>query len=132
MTAVRLEQIAVGRSGLGPATAVALVELLNLDRLPTIGRFHSLGTGDVAPLARLALTLPPGALDAGDGLALMSSNALTIGRAALAVIDLDRLLAAATVVTWSPRWTPPGWKTLCCSVMSRRRWSTMAALTRCT
>ena len=29
----------------------------------------------------------------------MSSNALTIGRAALAVVDLDRLLAAATVVT---------------------------------
>ena len=29
MTAVRLEQIAVGRSGLGPATAAALVDLLN-------------------------------------------------------------------------------------------------------
>ena len=67
--------------------------------MPTIGRFNSLGTGDVAPLARLALTLPAGALDQGDGLALMSSNALTIGRAALAVVDLDRLLAAATVVT---------------------------------
>ena len=67
--------------------------------MPTIGRFNSLGTGDVAPLARLALTLPPDALDPGDGLALMSSNALTIGRAALAVVDLDRLLAAATVVT---------------------------------
>ncbi|MGS0688254.1 aromatic amino acid ammonia-lyase [Nakamurella sp. GG22] len=99
MTVVRLEQIAVGRSGLGPATAEALVDLLNQDRMPTIGRFNSLGTGDVAPLARLALALPPGALDTGDGLALMSSNALTIGRAALAVIDLDRLLAAATVVT---------------------------------
>ena len=99
MTAVRLEQIAVGRSGLGPATAGALVDLLNRDRMPTIGRFNSLGTGDVAPLARLALALPPGALDTGDGLALMSSNALTIGRAALAVVDLDRLLAAATVVT---------------------------------
>src|SRR5664279_5264610 len=99
MTAVRLEQIAVGRSGLGSATADALVDLLNADRMPVIGRFNSLGTGDVAPLARLALTLPAGALDAGDGLALMSSNALTIGRAALAVIDLDRLLAAATVIT---------------------------------
>jgi len=99
MTAVRVEQIAVGRSGLGPATAAALVDLLNEDRMPTIGRFNSLGTGDVAPLARLALTLPTEALDPGDGLALMSSNALTIGRAALAVVDLDRLLAAATVVT---------------------------------
>jgi len=67
--------------------------------MPSIGRFNSLGTGDVAPLARLALMLPPDALDRGDGLALMSSNALTIGRAALAVGDLDRLLAAATVVT---------------------------------
>jgi histidine ammonia-lyase len=99
MTVVRVEQIAVGRSGLGPATAAALVGMLNDDRMPVIGRFNSLGTGDVAPLARLALTLPVGALDAGDGLALMSSNALTIGRAALAVVDLDRLLAAATVVT---------------------------------
>ncbi len=99
MTAVRVEQIAVGRSGLGPATAAALIDLLNEDRMPVVGRFNSLGTGDVAPLARLALTLPAGALDQGDGLALMSSNALTIGRAALAVVDLDRLLAAATVVT---------------------------------
>ena len=99
MTAVRIEQIAVGRSGLGPGTVAALVDLLNDNRMPTIGRFNSLGTGDVAPLARLALTLPAGALDQGDGLALMSSNALTIGRAALAVVDLDRLLAAATFVT---------------------------------
>ena len=74
-------------------------DLLNTDRMPIIGRFNSLGTGDIAPLARLALTLPDGALDPGDGLALMSSNALTIGRAALAVVDLERLLAAATVVT---------------------------------
>src|SRR4029077_13687433 len=99
MTAVRSEQIAAGRSGLGPGTVAALVTLLNDDRMPVIGRFNSLGTGDVAPLARLALTLPEGALDEGDGLALMSSNALTIGRAALAVADLDRMLAAATVVT---------------------------------
>jgi len=99
MTAVRIEQIATGRSGLGPATATALVDALNADRLPTVGRFHSLGTGDVAPLARLGLGLPPGALEPGDGLALMSSNALSIGRAALCVVDLDTVLAAARVVT---------------------------------
>ena len=99
MTAVRIEQIAVGRSGLGPGTATALVDLLNDNELPTVGRFNSIGTGDIAPLARLALALPADALDQGDGLALMSSNALTIGRAALAVVVLDRLLAAATVVT---------------------------------
>ena len=99
MTAVRIEQIATGRSGLGPATATALVDALNADRLPTVGRFHSLGTGDVAPLARLGLGLPPGALEPGDALALMSSNALSIGRAALCVVDLDTVLAAARVVT---------------------------------
>jgi histidine ammonia-lyase len=99
MVAVRVEQIAVGRSGLGPKTVVALVDLLNRDQMPVVGRYNSLGTGDVAPLARLALLLPTGALDAGDGLALMSSNALTIGRAALAVVSLDTLLAAATVIT---------------------------------
>ena len=99
MAAVRIEQLAAGRSGLGPATASALVDALNADRLPTVGRFHSLGTGDVAPLARLGVGLPPGALEPGDALALMSSNALSIGRAGLSVIDLDRVLAAATVVT---------------------------------
>ena len=99
MTVVRIEQVAAGRSGLGPATATALMDALNADRLPTVGRFHSLGTGDVAPLARLGVGLPPGALQPGDALALMSSNALSIGRAALSVIDLDTVLSAATVVT---------------------------------
>ena len=99
MTAVRIEQVAAGRSGLGPATTTALMDALNADRLPTVGRFHSLGTGDVAPLARLGVGLPPGALQPGDALALMSSNALSIGRAALSVIDLDTVLSAATVVT---------------------------------
>ena len=99
MTAVRIEQLAAGRSGLGPATATALVDTLNADRLPTVGGFDSLGTGDVAPLARLGVGLPPGALEPGDALALMSSNALSIGRAALSVVDLDTVLSAATVVT---------------------------------
>jgi histidine ammonia-lyase len=97
MVAVRLEQITAGRSGLGPVTAEALVDSLNKDRMPQVGRFHSLGTGDVAPLARLALTLPAHALDVGDALALMSSNALAIGRSALCVVDLEQLLHAATV-----------------------------------
>lgn len=99
MAAVRLEQISVGGSGLGPSTALALVSGLNENRMPTIGRFHSLGTGDIAPLARLGLTPHADDLQSGDSLALMSSNALTIGRAALAVVDLDLLLDAATVVT---------------------------------
>ena len=98
MTAVRIEQIAVGRSGLGPRTVQALVDALNQDTMPTVGRFHSIGTGDIAPLARLALALPSDALDAGDALALMSSNALSVGRAALCVVDLDEVLNAATVV----------------------------------
>ena len=98
MTAVRIEQIAVGRSGLGPRTVQALVDALNQDTLPTGGRFHAIGTGDIAPLARLALALPADALDPGDALALMSSNALSVGRAALCVVDLDEVLHAATVV----------------------------------
>ncbi len=98
MTVVRVEQIAAGSSGLGSATAAALVDALNADSLPTVGRFHSLGTGDIAPLARLALSLPAGSIDHGDGLALMSSNALSIGRSALSVVDLGELLEAATVI----------------------------------
>ena len=91
-------------AGSARRTADALVDLLNADRMPAVGRFNSLGTGDVAPLARLALTLPPAALDAGDALALMSSNALTIGRAALAVVDLDSCCRPRPWYRASPSW----------------------------
>ena len=99
MVAVRIEQIAAGASGLGAATVLALVDGLNDDRMPVIGRYHSVGTGDITALARLGLTLPAGSLDPGDAMALMSSNALSLGRGCLAVIDLERLLGAAVVVT---------------------------------
>ncbi len=99
MVAVRIEQIAAGASGLGPNTALALVDVLNADRMPVVGRYSSIGTGDIAALARLALVLPDGSLDNGDAMALMSSNALSVGRAALAVMELEQLLDAATAVT---------------------------------
>ncbi len=99
MTAVRLEQISAAASGLGPATALAMVEALNADRMPVVGRHSSVGTGDIAALARLGLALPAGALGPGDAMALMSSNALSLGRGCLAVVDLERLLDAAMAVT---------------------------------
>ncbi len=70
MTAVRLEQIAADATGLGPATALALVQALEDDRIPAVGRYCSVGTGDIAALARLGLTLPAGSLGPGDALAL--------------------------------------------------------------
>nr|WP_240189031.1 aromatic amino acid lyase [Nakamurella flavida] len=98
MLAVRIEQLAVGASGVSPPVLPALVDLLNSDELPSIGRFTSLGTGDIGALARIGLALPAGVLGPGDAMPLMSSNALTLGAAALAGLDLDRLLAAAVAV----------------------------------
>jgi histidine ammonia-lyase len=58
------------------------------------------GPGEPAPVdPALSLTLPvPVALQPGDALALLSSNALALGQAALAVHDLDVLLRATHAV----------------------------------
>lgn len=83
MLAVRLRQLADGRSGISPAAADALCGLLDRADLPAIGSWHAVGTGDLGALATVGLALPEGDLQPGDALPLLSSSALTIGRAAL-------------------------------------------------
>jgi histidine ammonia-lyase len=98
MLAVRVNQLAVGSSGIRPDALTALTALLDSDSLPTVRDGGSIGTGDITALGQVGLSLPV-TLDGGDALALMSSNALTLARAALAVAELERLARAGLVVT---------------------------------
>ncbi|MET3904663.1 aromatic amino acid lyase [Paenarthrobacter sp. 4246] len=112
MLVVRLSQLAAGGSGINPAIAEALVELINADVVPEVREFGGIGTADLQALAGTALTMlgerPP--MDGGelplrlkgwataDALPFISSSALTIGQAVLAHQELSRLLDNAASV----------------------------------
>jgi histidine ammonia-lyase len=109
MLVVRLNQLAAGGSGVDPAVASVLAEALNRGLVPPVRAVGAIGTGDLGALASTALsiigegpwqggTLPPFHLDPADAPAFMSSNAATIGEAALASADLTDLLGAGLVV----------------------------------
>ncbi|MEV3920254.1 aromatic amino acid ammonia-lyase [Actinomadura coerulea] len=115
MLAVRLNQIAAGGSGVEPGVLQALADVLNLGLLPPVPVYGAIGTGDLTALASTALCLlgerpwltgPDGGQERGpgyrlrsaDALAFISSNAATLGEAALAVADLREMLRASTVV----------------------------------
>jgi histidine ammonia-lyase len=109
MLAVRLNQLASGGSGASPAVLDALHRMLADDCLPPVRELGSIGTGDLPALAITALalaglvpTMPPIAttvpMGIGDALPFMSSNAATIGDAALAVVDVRDLAYSALVV----------------------------------
>ena len=88
----------------------ALCEALDSGAYPVVNEFGSVGTGDIAALAQAGLALagehpwqgagPPEAqpLDNNDALAFISSNALTLGQAALALHELRSLIGATQVV----------------------------------
>jgi len=125
MMAARLAGFAVGRSGVSPATAQTLLEMLRRGVHPLVPMTGSLGEADLAPLAHLASvlagdgnariggeTLPgaealaragiaPPTLAGKDGLALVSSNVASVGVGALAAMDaadaLGGLVAAAAL-----------------------------------
>lgn len=100
MLAVRANQLLAGGAGLRPTVVTALCEALETGAYPKVNEFGSVGTGDIAALAQMGLALAgehpwqgPGAapgpqpLDNNDALALISSNALTLGQSALALHD---------------------------------------------
>jgi histidine ammonia-lyase len=115
---VRANQIGAGGAGVAAELLDALVGSLNAGLSPFTRELGSLGTGDLTSLADIALALlgegrmwradelvdaadalagaelAPGRLGPRDGLAFISSNAVTIGRAALLVVDVRRLLDA--------------------------------------
>ncbi len=116
--ATRANQIGAGGAGVASELLEALVGVLNAGLSPFTRELGSLGTGDLTNLADTALVLlgegqvwrgeelvdaapaltqarlRPGRLGPRDGLAFMSSNAFSIGRAALLVVDARRLLDA--------------------------------------
>ncbi|MCC9710084.1 aromatic amino acid lyase [Streptomyces sp. MNU76] len=125
MLAVRANQLLAGGAGLRPTVVTALCAALESGAHPVVNEFGSVGTGDIAALAQVGLALAgehpwrvpgvpearseheggPGAgvpeaqpLDNNDALALISSNALTLGQAALALHELRGLIAATQVV----------------------------------
>ncbi|MBZ3906150.1 aromatic amino acid ammonia-lyase [Streptomyces griseiscabiei] len=110
MLAVRANQLLAGGAGLRPGVVTALCEALESGAYPAVNEFGSVGTGDLAALAQVGLALAgehpwlgdgapePQLLDNNDALALISSNALTLGQSALAVRELRGLLEATQVV----------------------------------
>ncbi|MGP4026849.1 aromatic amino acid ammonia-lyase [Actinomadura sp. 3N407] len=115
MLTIRLNQIAAGGSGVEPGVLQALADVLNLGLLPPVPVHGAIGTGDLTALASTALCLlgerawlaepddvpergPGYRLRSPDALAFISSNAATLGEAALAVADLREMLRASTVV----------------------------------
>ncbi|MFJ6566813.1 aromatic amino acid ammonia-lyase [Streptomyces sp. NPDC091292] len=124
MMAVRVNQLLAAGSGLRPEYAVTLAGALRAGVRPEINEYGAVGTGDLTALAQTGLTLighrewyrdggPEGAGDSavvapapltltlqpGEALALLSSNALTLGQSALACHDLGVLLRASHTVT---------------------------------
>jgi histidine ammonia-lyase len=111
MLVVRLNQLLAGGSGVDPGVLEVLARGLNAGLsvpVPTVG---AIGTGDLTALAGTALCLlgerdwvpataaqPRFALAPSDAPAFMSSNAATIGEAAVASHDLAALLTAGTLI----------------------------------
>ncbi|MGX9883453.1 aromatic amino acid ammonia-lyase [Streptomyces sp. NPDC002276] len=115
MLAVRANQLLAGGAGLRPTVVTALCEALESGLHPAVNEFGSVGTGDIAALAQVGLALvgerpwrgaenglsgvpEPQPLDNNDALALISSNALTLGQSALALHELRGLIGATQVV----------------------------------
>lgn len=123
MMAARIARLAVGRSGASLDTVSALVSLLNSEVHPIVPMTGSVGQADLAPLAHIASVLiGAGAAEyrnevltgaealsrAGlerpvfgpkDGLALVSSNAASVGLGALAVVDIRQVIAGVSAAT---------------------------------
>ena len=119
--AVRLNGICAGGSGASVAVADGLAALLNAGVHPSVPRTGSVGAADLCMMAHLGLGLigegeaeldgermaaaqalaraglAPVTLGAKDGLAICSSAAVSIGAAALALLDCEACLAAAQV-----------------------------------
>ncbi len=123
MLFLRAHVLALGRSGVRPLLVERMVELLNRDLVPAVPEQGSLGaSGDLAPLAHLALPLlgrgafldedgravpaaatlaraglPPIALEAKEGLALVNGTQGMLAVGVLAAVRAERLLRAADV-----------------------------------
>ncbi len=107
--AIRLNQILAGGSGISRRVAEALAAALASGAVPTLHAWGAIGTADLAALAELGLTLagerpwrsgsaPVTTFDATDALPMISSSALTVATAALALDRMRSQLRASAVV----------------------------------
>jgi histidine ammonia-lyase len=116
--ATRANQLGAGGAGVAGELLEGLIGALNAHLTPFTRELGSLGTGDLTALADIGLSLlgeglmwrsgqlvdaaealadagiPPARLGARDGLALISSNAVSVGHAALLVVDVRQLFDA--------------------------------------
>jgi histidine ammonia-lyase len=105
----RLNQILAGGSGISRRLAETLADALRDGAVPTMHSWGAIGTADLAALAELGLTLagerpwrsgrgPVTTIDATDALPMISSSALTVAIAALALDRMRSQLRASVVV----------------------------------
>ncbi|MBV9975711.1 MAG: histidine ammonia-lyase [Hyphomicrobiales bacterium] len=116
----RLAGLVPGASGLSPPVAQAIADLLNAGVTPVVPRLGSVGAADLAPLAHafavligegeaefegrvltgaealVAAGLSPVVLRPKDAIALINSNALSVGPGALVIADAELALDALT------------------------------------
>jgi histidine ammonia-lyase len=107
--AVLVNGFASGRSGVRPRLVESLLAMIAADEVPRAAAGSSVGAADLVPLAQIALRVigvpsplaadPPASaplpsLAGKEALSLMSSNAVSLGRGALALLDVERLLDA--------------------------------------
>jgi histidine ammonia-lyase len=87
-----------GTTGVRPLLAERLLDALNTGETPPVRSLGSIGQADLAQMADLAVALFADVdLEAGEGLALLRSNAFSTAAAALAVTDLAMLVETMTV-----------------------------------
>jgi histidine ammonia-lyase len=111
MLVVRANQLAAGGSGVDPGVIDVLAEGLNRGLAVPVPLYGAIGTGDLTALAAAALCLlgerdwlpavsspPRFDLASAQALAFLSSNAATLGEAAVACDDLAGLLRASTLI----------------------------------
>ncbi|MDZ4736653.1 MAG: aromatic amino acid ammonia-lyase [Rhodospirillaceae bacterium] len=116
---IRAQGLAQGSAGADPAIAGQLVALLNAGIHPVVPSIGSIGAADLVLMGHIGLVmmgegeaeldgtvisgaaaleragLKPVAIGPKDGIAIVSSNAITVGRAALALHDARRLFDQA-------------------------------------
>jgi histidine ammonia-lyase len=113
MMLLRLHTLATGRTGARPVVAERLAALLNAGVTPVVREFGSLGcSGDLAPLAHVALTLmgegeraaaaeaagiEPLELAEKEGLALINGTDGMLGMLLLSIHDLRALVVHADI-----------------------------------
>ncbi|QIM19064.1 aromatic amino acid lyase [Leucobacter coleopterorum] len=121
MLAVRLNQLLHPGSGVAPTVIDGLERMLLTNALPEIRKYGGIGTGDLPALAGTALALVGerptigsfesiGPIRSDSALPFMSSNAFTLGGAALTVSRLagvvDAAIATFVLSAWALRANP--------------------------